>query len=356
MDDPAEDLGQYYDGDRPLAVPVRLALRQKQLYLTSADGLTRLAWDLRSIRPAGGIDPDGRAILRRKGRDARLVVDVGTLAPALRRALGLRQRSGGSWWVIGGAIGATVAALTFVFVLGGPRLLAPMVPLRWQAPLGDTVLQALEARHPVVDAPAEGQEALETLTAKLVAAAEIRHPVAITVLDDPTVNAFTLPGEQVVLLCGLIRRSDGDELAAVLGHELGHVQHHDPATMVLRQFGISALLAMLGVGDGMGLSNLAQHAAILSFSREMEAEADLSALQTLPRAGLRADGLARFFAKIETMGDSTPRWMASHPPTAERRALAESAPATGDHAFTDTEWKAVTAMCPAPATKNEKKQ
>ena len=58
-----------------------------------------------------------------------------------------------------------------------------------------------------------------------------------------------------------------------------------------------------------------------AYSREAEAEADDTGVAILERAGLRADGLAAFFAKLQKdHDDSEMRYIGTHPPLADRRA------------------------------------
>jgi predicted Zn-dependent protease len=171
--------------------------------------------------------------------------------------------------------------------------------------------------------------------------------VRIAVIDSPIVNALTLPGGRVLVMRGLIRRiDDGAELAGVIAHELGHVAHHDATTLMLRQLGIGFVMALLGWNDALGgVGEIAQNLATLSYSRRAEAAADAAAEAFLTRAGLRADGLGRFFARLEAIeGHGSIPLLASHPSTEERRARATVSTA-GTPPLSDAEWVAVRRMC-----------
>ncbi|MBC7799784.1 MAG: hypothetical protein H7Z10_04115, partial [Gemmatimonadaceae bacterium] len=69
-----------------------------------------------------------------------------------------------------------------------------------------------------------------------------------------------------------------------------------------------------------------------------------AAIAALQAAGLRADGLARFFQRMERDDVRWVKFLSSHPATAERRQRAQQ-PDTGESAFTAAEWDAVQAMC-----------
>ncbi len=117
-------------------------------------------------------------------------------------------------------------------------MVAPLIPATWEDRLGDVVEATLTAGHRTCKR-ADGQRALDSLVNRLRTAGGIDRAVRIEVVDDGMVNAFTLPGGRVIVMRGLVRYAgDGAELAGVIAHELGHVAHRDPTTMLLRQFGI----------------------------------------------------------------------------------------------------------------------
>jgi predicted Zn-dependent protease len=168
------------------------------------------------------------------------------------------------------------------------------------------------------------------------------------VFDDPTINAVTLPGGRIVVMRALIDKvEDGAELAAVVAHEMGHIAHRDPTTLLLRRMGLGVVAAALGWNDTLGgAANLAQGFLALSFSRRAETAADAAEQQYLSRVGLRADGLGRLFARLETLEDHDGGipWLATHPSTEQRRALATRSTA-GVPPFSHTEWAALRAIC-----------
>ena len=86
-------------------------------------------------------------------------------------------------------------------------------------------------------------------------------PWHFTVVDDPQVNAFALPGGQIYITRGILANMNSEaELAGVLGHEIGHVTARHSATQMSR-----AQLAQLGLGLGTVLRpDLAQYAGVVS--------------------------------------------------------------------------------------------
>lgn len=116
-----------------------------------------------------------------------------------------------------------------------------------------------------------------------------------TLLDSSEVNAFALPGGYIYITRGLIAYLNSeDELAAVLGHEIGHVT----ARHSVRQHSASTvtglLTAVIGAQAGSGgqeLANLAGTALVRGYGREHELESDRLGAEYLAKAGYRPDAM-----------------------------------------------------------------
>jgi predicted Zn-dependent protease len=147
----------------------------------------------------------------------------------------------------------------------------------------------------------------------------------VIVVDDWTVNAFAVPGGQVVLLRGLLERSrTPEELAGVLAHELQHVlQRH--ATRLLLQHASTGLLVVAISGDITGAMAYGIESArvlgTLRYSRQLESEADVEGLRMLLAADVDPRGMIAFFETLratERGAPTTTRYLASHPLAADR--------------------------------------
>ena len=141
---------------------------------------------------------------------------------------------------------------------------------------------------------------------------------------------------------GLIDKAGSpEELSGVLAHEIGHVRRHDPTREMLRGLALNMVARSLGWG-----TSVASQMAALSYGRRAEASADASAVTTLRRAGLRTDGLRRFFQRLQSdAGDAPLPFLSDHPATS-RRIAALPADITGSPALTPQQWGAVRAACP----------
>lgn len=358
---------RFHDGRHGATYSVRVFVFGRELRIAGADDGTLAAWKLEQIEVAPEIDPDGAVTLTARGEPGVLLVDDSADLETLRRA-GIRLPGHRAWtrrhWVavclgLAATLGLGILALNDL-----PRWLAAAIPIAWEQRLGEPA-EAMMTGSKTRCMGQEGQAALDRLVARLRVAGRIEMPVTISVLDDRTVNAFTVPGGHVLVMRGLIAgAADGPMLAGVIAHELGHVAHRDATTLILRGMGLSFLLRMIGLGDAGGTAAAgASNLMNLAYSRAAEAAADATAIDLLTKAGLRADGLSRFFAMMESRAGTagadagarsehkppdrigtTLDWFATHP-SSESRRKRTARPATGEMPFTDAEWQAVRTMC-----------
>ena len=116
-----------------------------------------------------------------------------------------------------------------------------------------------------------------------------------TILDSPDINAFALPGGYIYINRGLMSYlSSEEELAAVLGHEIGHVT----ARHSVRQYSQSQLLGILSTaieinaGSTAGnVANVASGALLSGYGRDMELEADDLGAQYIYQDGYSPQGM-----------------------------------------------------------------
>ena len=113
------------------------------------------------------------------------------------------------------------------------------------------------------------------------------------------VNAFALPGEQIVVLRGLIEEADSpDEVAGVIAHEMGHGLELHPETGIVKALGMSAAVLLI-FGDSSSIGNWGAHLLQLSYTRSAEREADVHALRILKAADISPKGISDFFKRLE---------------------------------------------------------
>jgi len=128
------------------------------------------------------------------------------------------------------------------------------------------------------------------------------------VLNDDTVNAFALPGGYVYISRGLIALAEDEaELAGVIGHEIGHVTARHSAqrysSAMATNIGLTAVSiigSVLGAPSGLGnLASFGAQAALQSYSRGQELEADKLGVRYMTQLGYDPSALGDFFSKLD---------------------------------------------------------
>ena len=116
-------------------------------------------------------------------------------------------------------------------------------------------------------------------------------------------NAFALPGGAVVVTAGLLERVESEnELAFILGHELGHFRNRDHLRGLGRQVVTALAMTVIGVAAGGGgvtdFMTIAHHVTDRRFSREQELAADRFGLEIVQREYGHVAGAEDFFKHL----------------------------------------------------------
>lgn len=160
------------------------------------------------------------------------------------------------------------------------------------------------------------------------------------VVDDPTINAFAVPGGYIGVHTGLMLAVENEaELASVLAHEISHItQRHIPRMLAEQQRttlpAMAAMLAAVLLGGGQGGeaavaltgATLAQKG--ISFTRASEEEADRIGIRLLAASGFDPRAMPAFFERMQQMNrvneTNLPEFLRDHPVTTARIADARA--------------------------------
>lgn len=194
--------------------------------------------------------------------------------------------------------------------------------------LGKGLAQQVERQSKIINDPVVA-EYVNRIGQNLVRNSDAKVPFTIKVIEDPTVNAFALPGGFFFVDSGLILKADTEaELAGVMAHEIAHVAARHGTRQATRgelaQLGMIPLYIMGGAA-AYGIyeaSSLLLPMTFLKFSRGFEAEADYLGLQYMYKTGYDPTAFVDFFEKIQTLEKRKPGTMSkmfsTHPPTDDR--------------------------------------
>jgi predicted Zn-dependent protease len=184
---------------------------------------------------------------------------------------------------------------------------------------------------------------LQSLGNRIVGASDSpQRDFRFFLINDPSINAFAVPGGFIGVHTGLILAAQSEaELASVLAHETAHItQHHIPRLMAEQERAtlpaMAAILASILLASsgkpGAEAGIVATQAALaqqgLNYTRAFEEEADRIGMQLLAKSGLDANAMPSFFERMQALNryneSSLPEFLRTHPVTTNRIADARN--------------------------------
>ncbi|MBI3019231.1 MAG: M48 family metalloprotease [Deltaproteobacteria bacterium] len=186
----------------------------------------------------------------------------------------------------------------------------------------------------------EGQDYINRIGQKLAA---LSHRPGLEyefkVVNTPMVNAFALPGGKICITRGMLSHLKNEaQLAAVLGHEIGHVTARHTAKAMTRQMIFGGLVALgayataskyqqygdlIMVASGLGLN-----AFLAKYSRDQETQSDELGLNYMTKAGYNPQGAVEMFQLLQSLQKTEPGFLEamfmSHPQSKDRVAHAKA--------------------------------
>jgi predicted Zn-dependent protease len=208
--------------------------------------------------------------------------------------------------------------------------------------LGEDFMRRARRSLAFLDDP-ELNDYIQSLGSRLVAAADTpSRDFHFFLVNDPTINAFAVPGGFIGVHTGLILAATSEgELASVLAHETAHVtQRHIPRLVAEQQRAslpaMAALLASVllaaagksGAEAGIVASQAALAQQGINFTRSFEEEADRIGMAMLAKSGFDPNGMPAFFERMQNLNraneTSLPEFLRTHPVTTNRIADARN--------------------------------
>lgn len=177
------------------------------------------------------------------------------------------------------------------------------------------------------------QRIFEQLVAQSSRSDEVEY--TLTIVEDPAINAFAVPGGYIFVNTGLIdfAQSDG-EIAGVIGHEIAHIDRKHTMKSLYRTVGMSALWNLAMYKNDSSYKEVLNRVAGVSmtliqlgYSREAEFEADAYGVRMMTAAGYSKNELLNFWKRVDAQsGNELPsifQMFSTHPPVKERIAAIE---------------------------------
>ena len=356
--------GNYSTGKSAVQRSVMVAFEPDALVFREDDGGAIHRWPLSSLSTAHHLSRSDKDVLLHTSEapSESLFVPAPEFAAALidrAPALGAgRMRLLSSR--IGLGIMAAVTAVfgaVWLFDLSPSHGVAMAIPDRTWQNTGRRLIQSFTADHAKCT-DAKGIAALNKMLGRLVDASGTKATFEVTVSDWSLVNAFMLPGRQMVLTRGIIQNVESpEELAGIIAHEMGHGIHQHPETGIVRALGISFATQLLFTGTGGDtVANVGTYLLATQYTRAAEKEADDSAISTMRKARISPKPFAAFFQRMSGKEKTKPTApsprnisldiFASHPNSADRAQKALTQPDyPTEPALSPTEWQELRAIC-----------
>ncbi len=219
--------------------------------------------------------------------------------------------------------GVAGAGVLLAFIVGlFADLLAPRIPTSWEIRLFPDFLLLTEGKAEGQD---RRQETLEALLARLASHwPDNPYDLRIGALEAAAPNAIALPGGRILVTSALLETVESEnELAFVLGHEMGHFRGRDHLRRLGRGLTLGLLrVALPGNGSGADLFGLAASLTNRSFSRGQEEEADAFGLALVAAEYGTVASAWDFFERLPAPGSRLERdlagYLSTHPLGEER--------------------------------------
>ena len=325
----------FYDGLSSRGVPASLSFEPSYwiVRVTRDDGsVDRLSWDTDRVRrneTASGVNT-----FRYESEPPQVIE---CRDPALLQALREHYPNRSfvekkyAWLVSSGPVGvaalvaAVIGLVAVVYFFALPALaglLANAMPRSTETAVGEKLYESMVSGYRIDD----------SLSADVNAYVRLidfgtDYPVTVTVVEQDELNAFALPGGRVVVYSKLLREMKRhEELAALLGHEVAHVEHRHTLRALARNLS-GYLLISLVVGDANAVMAVVVDNADalnrLSFSRSLERQADEDAAVTMRKNGIDLRGMVGLFQTLKAGNDfHIAGFLSTHPLTDDRLAFA----------------------------------
>ncbi len=262
-------------------------------------------------RSNSGIEPRGRAALRRVALACLLVAGLSNCEPPP-----------------GGTLDASAGAVP----KAAPRSVGAQR-------MGGEEERSLVAAFGGAYGDAKAETLLDGVATRLVAAStEPAISYKITILNSPTVNAFSLPDGHLYVTRGLLALANStSEIAGILAHEMAHVtaRHAMQRVELEKSSALFSKVASEVLNDPAGGQRLQEKSklSLASFSRQQEFAADAIGVRTMAKAGYDPYGASRFLSSLARYAgmraamlggssSSRPDMFSTHPATTERVQMA----------------------------------
>ena len=350
-----------YDSNTPIPKQGFIEIEVDRIVLTLSDPITRHivhTQDILTIEENHGQtrleinSPTEEFISEEELRSWVIQIEDPSVARRVRR-ISLSQKGKQVERVIFKLRNSSIIALFLLFILtlssviygviAGVDAIYPFISKDVDKKIGDKFAPQLVGQFSVCKDPELNREINKIFDFLKPENSEFNYSVKI--LESSTLNALALPGGNLFLMSELISQSSSsEEVAAILAHEISHVERRHSIRQMLKSAGLLTAFS-LAIGGGVEGVELAETVGevgavllVLRNSRSQEEEADRDALAKLKSKKIDVTGFANFFKKLDNLESPRPNkqrrnkqdfswinWLKTHPNSLLRKAQVEEA-------------------------------
>ena len=325
--------GKYFNGKSSAGFPARISFNMGAVDIVYEDSSQQSFtehWDVEKIHQNDFASTERVHLKYGDYPHQYLEVNDTTFADALRNAYPTAKfhqsayhyvfRSGVKGLLALCVILAGLFALLYLVVI--PTVaehFAATMPIAWEKEIGDIFYDKIVSEESIDTANTQRMNAFfKQLHYKS------DYDIQIAVVNDKTVNAFSLSGGKMVVYTGILRSMNSyQELAALLSHEYSHVVLKHTTRNIFRSLSSYMFISIL-VGDASGISAViiqnANKLKQLGYSRQLEEDADKNGLKLMEAQHINPTGMTDLFTALKKdEGDlSVPQFLSTHPLTVGR--------------------------------------
>ncbi len=234
----------------------------------------------------------------------------------------------GSIWIGLFVFIALIIGSVFLFRNKMVKSIADKLPPTWEKEVGDKLFTQVELEYKLVEDSLLIDELTKTLLPLVKSINDTSFKFKFYIANNATLNAFAMPGGNVVIHSGIIESAESwEELMGVLAHELAHVTQRHHVRGIISNIGIYAVLSTF-IGDASAIIGTLTQAGgsltSLKTSREYETESDEIGWDYLIKANINPTGMIGMFKKLQKEHpepEETEKYtsiLSSHPAIGER--------------------------------------
>jgi predicted Zn-dependent protease len=217
-----------------------------------------------------------------------------------------------------------IAGLYFLLITLVPWIGSSMITVNTEIKMGNQLKEVMlnEASMLGSKVDSAGTVNIQAFADKLKLSSN--YPIRVTMVNSDIVNAYALPGGQVVVYSGMMNKIKTPEaLAALLAHESSHVNERHTLRSLLRNAANGILISIIfndATGITGGLISNADALNGLRYSRSLETEADRRGMELLMANAVDVKGMQELMKLLKEEGDipETMSFLSTHPLTEER--------------------------------------